>query len=69
MSAFPIYNQLDSMDCGPACLCMIAKHYDKEYSLETLSNNSFIIICNLLSNHIVISQAKKWKNRMELNSG
>ena len=30
------------MDCGPACLCMIAKHYGKNYSIETLRNSSFI---------------------------
>ena len=25
--AFPFYHQHDSMDCGPACLQMIAKFY------------------------------------------
>ncbi len=30
------------MDCGPACLYMIAKHYGKEYSLDYLRNKSFI---------------------------
>ena len=42
MATFPIYNQPDSMDCGPACLCMIAKHYGKAYSIETLRSSSFI---------------------------
>lgn len=42
MRAFPHYRQLDAMDCGPTCLRMIAKHYGKEYSLETLRKRSFI---------------------------
>ncbi|MBR6198471.1 MAG: hypothetical protein IKQ72_12845 [Bacteroidaceae bacterium] len=24
---FPFYHQMDSADCGPSCLRMIAKHY------------------------------------------
>ena len=39
---FTSYIQLDAMDCGPTCLRMIAKHYGKHYSLETLRANSFI---------------------------
>jgi len=39
---FPSYRQLDAMDCGPACLRMIAKHYGKHYNLETLRQYSFI---------------------------
>lgn len=39
---FPLYIQLDSMDCGPTCLRMIAKYYGKHYSLQTLRNQSFI---------------------------
>lgn len=42
MKRFPIYLQADRMDCGPACLKMIAKHYGKHYRLETLRNKSFI---------------------------
>ncbi|MBI5218228.1 MAG: peptidase domain-containing ABC transporter [Bacteroidia bacterium] len=30
------------MDCGPSCLRMIAKHYGKVYSLQTLRDRSFI---------------------------
>ncbi|MGB4775955.1 MAG: peptidase domain-containing ABC transporter [Daejeonella sp.] len=33
---FPIDRQLDMMDCGPACLKMIAKYYGKYYSLQYL---------------------------------
>ena len=42
MKSFPIYTQLDAMDCGPTCLRMIAKHYGRHYSLETLRQHSFI---------------------------
>jgi len=30
------------MDCGPACLSMIAEHYGKRYTLEYLRDNCFI---------------------------
>lgn len=39
---FPFYPQFDAMDCGPACLRMIAKHYGKHYTLQTLRQKSFI---------------------------
>lgn len=39
---FPYIQQLDSMDCGPTCLRMIAKYYGKIYSLQYLRENSFI---------------------------
>lgn len=42
IKSFPHYLQLDTMDCGPTCLRMIAKHYGKHYSLETLRQQSFI---------------------------
>lgn len=42
MSVFPFYKQLDSMDCGPSCLKMVAKHYGKSYSLQSLRSKSFI---------------------------
>lgn len=34
--------QLDTMDCGPTCLRMIAKYYGRNYSLESLRERSFI---------------------------
>ncbi|NML20834.1 peptidase domain-containing ABC transporter [Pseudoflavitalea sp. G-6-1-2] len=40
--SFPFYTQLDTMDCGPTCLRMIAKYYGKEYTLENLRQRSFI---------------------------
>ena len=35
-------HQHDQMDCGPACLAMVANHYGKEYSLNTLREVSFL---------------------------
>jgi ATP-binding cassette subfamily B protein len=39
---FPFTKQPDAMDCGPACVCMIAGHYGKKYTLDSLRQNSFI---------------------------
>ncbi len=33
---FDVYRQLDGMDCGPACLRMVAAHHGREYTLEYL---------------------------------
>ena len=41
-NTFPHYQQLDSMDCGPSCLRMIAKYYGRSYSLQNLRERSFI---------------------------
>ena len=40
MNHFPIYKQLDAMDCGPTCLRMIAKHYGRSIPLDYLRNKS-----------------------------
>jgi ATP-binding cassette subfamily B protein len=42
MRVFPTYRQLDAMDCGPTCLRMIAKYYDRSYTLQSLRERSFI---------------------------
>ena len=42
LKAFPHYTQLDSMDCGPTCLRMVAKHYGRSYTLQNLREKSFI---------------------------
>lgn len=39
---FPFTRQHDAMDCGPACLQMIAKHYGKNYNLQNLRESSFL---------------------------
>jgi ATP-binding cassette subfamily B protein len=33
---FPIFTQLDGMDCGPTCLRMIAAHHGRKFTLEQL---------------------------------
>ena len=35
-SSLLFYKQPDAMDYGPACLRMVAKHYKKNISLQTL---------------------------------
>jgi ATP-binding cassette subfamily B protein len=42
MAVFPFFKQLDSMDCGPSCIRMIAEFYGKTYSLQALRTKSFI---------------------------
>lgn len=42
LNGFPFYRQLDAVDCGPACLRMIAKFYGKNYSLPGLRTLSGI---------------------------
>ena len=42
MKRFPHYHQLNTMDCGPSCLRMVARSYGKHYRLETLRERCFI---------------------------
>lgn len=42
LNGFPHYRQLDTMDCGPTCLRMIAKYYGKIYSLQSIREKSHI---------------------------
>ncbi len=39
---FPLYRQPDAMDCGPACLRMVAAFHGKRYKLNTLRERSYI---------------------------
>lgn len=39
---FPFTPQRDAMDCGPACLQMIAQHYGQSYPLSELREQSFL---------------------------
>ena len=41
MASFIHYKQLDSMDCGPTCLRMVARFYGKTYSLQYLRSLSY----------------------------
>ena len=40
--SFPTYLQLESMDCGPTCLRIVAEHYGKRWSLPTLRERCHI---------------------------
>lgn len=42
MASFPVFIQHDAMDCGPACLRMVAKYYGRNYSLQYLRDKSYI---------------------------
>lgn len=37
---FPNYRQLDRMDCGPACIKIVAAHFGKDLDLDYLRNLS-----------------------------
>ncbi|WP_373831509.1 cysteine peptidase family C39 domain-containing protein, partial [Bacteroides heparinolyticus] len=39
---FPFFPQHDAMDCGPACLRMVAQHYGRHYTLESLRRKCHI---------------------------
>ena len=40
--SFPFVKQFDAMDCGPACLKMVASFYKKNYSLDYLRKKCYI---------------------------
>jgi ATP-binding cassette subfamily B protein len=40
--SFPLYRQLDAMDCGPACLRMVAAYHGKQFLLPFLRERSYI---------------------------
>lgn len=40
--SFPFVKQPDAMDCGPACLKMVASYYKVNYSLEQLRKKCYI---------------------------
>jgi ATP-binding cassette subfamily B protein len=42
MTEFPFYYQHDAMDCGAACIRMIARHYGRYYSLEHLRELTYV---------------------------
>ena len=40
--SFPFERQADAMDCGPACLSMVARYYGRRFSLTDLRERSYI---------------------------
>jgi len=41
-SYFPYYKQSNRMDCGPACLRMVAQHYGRHYRQDFLRDKAFL---------------------------
>lgn len=39
---YPFYFQLDTFDCGPTCLKMVAEYFGRQYSLDFLRESCFI---------------------------
>jgi ATP-binding cassette subfamily B protein len=42
LDRFPHYPQHDAMDCGPACLRMIARHYGQQFALSELRARAYV---------------------------
>lgn len=40
--SFPFYKQYDSMDCGPACLRMVVKHFGRNIPIQDLRDKTQI---------------------------
>lgn len=57
---FHFCRQLDGMDCGPACLCMIAKHYGANYSIQELRDIACITRVGVSLLGISEASEKNW---------
>ena len=40
LASFPLYRQLNAMDCGPTCLRMVAKYYGRHYNTGGIRNTA-----------------------------
>lgn len=60
---FPFTTQPDAMDCGPACLKMIASFYGKEYSMDTLRE-----FCNIAKDGVSLGGISKAAERIGLKT-
>jgi ABC-type bacteriocin/lantibiotic exporter with double-glycine peptidase domain len=64
MPGFPFFKQLDSMDCGPSCLRMVAKFFGKNYTLQALRSKAFISKSGVLSTGEQVKINKKDKSTL-----
>ena len=58
MDTFPHYHQLESADCGPSCLRMIAKYYGRNYSVQYLNDDLPV------NHHLQIIYGKRERHRI-----
>ena len=63
MKRFPNYKQLDAMDCGPASLKIIARHYGKNFSMKYLRD-----LCNSTKEGVSLLDISKAADRVGLRS-
>ncbi|MDB5249872.1 MAG: peptidase transporter [Segetibacter sp.] len=63
MTPFPNFKQLDAMDCGPASLKIIAKHYRKNFSMKYLRD-----LCNTTREGVSLLNISKAANGIGLRS-
>ncbi len=40
--SFPFIRQPDAMDCGPACLKMIAEHYGRKFTIDSIRKKCYL---------------------------
>lgn len=76
INKFPLYTQNEAMDCGTACLRMVAKYYEHHYSLKTLQKKCFILpitetyivsaLINMNFEHLLITPNSKSPKREHL---
>jgi len=57
LDRFVHYRQLDSMDCGPTCLRMIAKAYGETYTLPFLREKCYIDKAGDLASRLQVSKS------------
>lgn len=62
-STFPFYRQLDSMDCGPTCLRIVAKYHGKDHPVYWLRN-----LCHINKSGVSFSSLKDALEKMGFNA-
>lgn len=55
---FPFYRQLESVDCGPTCIRMVAAYYKKYYKVQTLKSYCNITRIGISANDVLKGCAK-----------
>lgn len=63
MKSFPFYFQHDMMDCGSACLTMLAKHYGRKLRQEKIAE-----LCKITRNGVSMLALKKAAEQLGLHA-